>query len=221
MLERERTPFEIVYYAVYLVFEGLSFRASKRAISPLVTRTHKAIWDWCQKIGSSRGFQRSFRLHGKGRIKIFAIDDTIIRVGESQAYIFLAYEPFERRILGLHLARSPSEFEVKKFLRDLAKKYGKHQIWTDAAIWYPYACASMKVKHHVYLHGSWLWEVMERAIQRLKDRTESFDDMFPCRSCGEKCRLVHVRNWMNVFFLHQQAEYKSFIEDVKKSLIVA
>jgi hypothetical protein len=32
-----------------------------------------------------------------------------------------------------------------------------------------------------YPHGGWMWEVMERQIQRLKDRTESFDDdLFPC-----------------------------------------
>jgi hypothetical protein len=50
MFERERTPFEIMYYAVYLLFEGLSFRASSRAIEPLVMRTHKAVWDWYQEV---------------------------------------------------------------------------------------------------------------------------------------------------------------------------
>ena len=219
MMERERTPFEIVYYAVYLVFEGLSFRSCKRAIEPLIKRTPKAIWDWCQDIGSSRGFHRLFQIHGRRRVKIFAIDDTIIRIGKMQAYVFIALDPFEGRILGLHLAWSPTEFEVKRFLKDLMRKYGKKQIWTDAAIWYSYACDSMKLKHHVYARGSWLFEVVERTIQRLKDRTESFDDLFPCRNHGEKCKLGHVRNWMNLFWLHNQEEYKSFIEGIKKDLI--
>ncbi|HKW05867.1 MAG TPA: hypothetical protein VJN71_11250 [Nitrososphaerales archaeon] len=44
----------------------------------------------------------------------------------------------------------------------------------------------MRLKHHVYMHGSWLWKVMERQMEKLKDRTESFDDLFPCRSHGVK-----------------------------------
>ena len=76
----------------------------------------------------------------------------------------------------------------------------------------------MKLKHHVYLHGSWLWEVMERAVQRLKDRTESFDDSFPCRSSGTKCRFNHISNWINVFWLHHQPVYCSFIKGIKSML---
>ncbi|MEM3734801.1 MAG: hypothetical protein QW158_07635 [Nitrososphaerales archaeon] len=36
------------------------------------------------------------------------------------------------------------------------------------------------MKHCIYQRGEWLYEVMERAIQYVKDRTESFDDYFPC-----------------------------------------
>jgi hypothetical protein len=84
MFERERTPFEIIYYAVYLVFEGLSFRACSRAIQPLVKKTHKAVWDWYQEIGEDRSFHRLFRL-GRERVKIFAIDETGITVAGRQA----------------------------------------------------------------------------------------------------------------------------------------
>jgi hypothetical protein len=37
----------------------------------------------------------------------------------------------------------------------------------------------------------------ERTIQYIKDRTESFDDYFPCGK--EKRMLEHVRNWFNLF----------------------
>ena len=30
-----------------------------------------------------------------------------------------------------------------------------------------------------------------------KDRTECFDDYFPCRK--EKCKLKHIINWFNLF----------------------
>jgi len=39
--------------------------------------------------------------------------------------------------------------------------------------------------------------IIERTTQYIKDRTESFDDYFPCRK--NKCRLDHVMRWMNLF----------------------
>ncbi|MHB2036335.1 MAG: hypothetical protein ACYCPW_06290, partial [Nitrososphaerales archaeon] len=57
-----------------------------------------------------------------------------------------------------------------------------------------------------------VWELIGRQIQRLKDMTECFDDTFPCRSVGVKCRLKHVKNCINVFFLHQQPEFIEFTE---------
>lgn len=76
----------------------------------------------------------------------------------------------------------------------------------------------MNLKHHVYAHGSWLWEVMERTVQRLKDRTESFYDLFPCRYHGGKCKFDHINNWINVFWLRYQPMYESFIKAVKNVL---
>jgi len=67
MMERERTPLEIIYYAVYLVFEGLSFRVRSRAIEPSVKRSYVAVWEWCQEIGSDEKMYMLFRL-GRERI---------------------------------------------------------------------------------------------------------------------------------------------------------
>ena len=217
MNQRERTPYEIIYYAVYLVFEGLSFRASARAIEPFVKRSHKSVWQWVQEIGRDRSFHRLFRL-GRGRVKVFAMDETGIRIGRFEAFIFIAYEPFEERILGLYLAWNHSSIAVELFLKDLVRKYGKHQVWTDGADWYPPACATLDLKHHVYPHYSWMWEVTERAVQRLKDRIESFDDMFSCKSYGLRCKLKHIWNWINVFVLHNQPEYQLFIEKIRLGL---
>ncbi|MDH2901860.1 MAG: DDE-type integrase/transposase/recombinase [archaeon] len=217
-MERERTPQVIVYFAVYLVFEGLSFRACARAIEPFVKRTHKAVWDWYQDIGSNKSFHKLFRL-GRERVRIFAVDETVITIAGMQAFLFIAYEPFEDRILGLQFAWTANSIAVERFLDDLTRKYGHHPVWTDGAEWYSLACQSMNLRHHVYEHGTWLWEVMERAVQRLKDRTESFDDLFPCRNQGSKCRFAHINNWINVFWLHNQPMYHSFIKAIKNVLI--
>jgi putative transposase len=218
MMERKRTPYEIMYYAVYLVFEGLSFRACSRAVEPFVKRSHVAVWQWCQEIASDNQLHKLFRL-GRERIKIFAIDETGVNVAGAEAYLFVAYEPFVNRILGLYFAWNPNSISVEMFLKDLVRKYGRHQVWTDGADWYPPACQSMNLKHHVYMHGSWLWKVMERQMEKLKDRTESFDDLFPCRSHGTRCKLNHVFNWLNLFWLHHQPGYQSLIRGMKEAML--
>ena len=38
---------------------------------------------------------------------------------------------------------------------------------------------------------------MERVNQYFKDRTESFDDYYPCRQM--ECNLFHVYNWIQFF----------------------
>ncbi len=110
-----------MYFAVYLVFEGLSFRATSRAIEPLVKRTHKAVWDWYQDIGSNKSFHRLFRL-GRERVKIFAVDETAITIAGMSAFLFIAYEPFEDRILGLHFAWTANSISVEMFIQDPYQK---------------------------------------------------------------------------------------------------
>ena len=41
-------------------------------------------------------------------------------------------------------------------------------------------------------------------MQYIKDRTECFDDYFPCRK--KKCKLKHVINWMNLFVDYHNKE---------------
>lgn len=217
-MERERTPYEIIYYAVYLVFEGLSFRACSRVIEPFVKRSHIAVWQWCQEIGSYEKMHKLFRL-GRERVKIIAIDETGVKIAGEEGWLFVAYEPFSNRILGLYFAWNHSSIAVEMFLKDLIRKYGKHQVWTDGADWYALACQSMNLKHHIYMHESWLWRVMERQMEKLKDRTESFDDLFPCRSHGLKCKLKHVFNWLNLFWLHHQPEYQLLVRQIKAMML--
>jgi putative transposase len=40
--------------------------------------------------------------------------------------------------------------------------------------------------------------LIERIIQYFKDRTESFDDYFPCRK-DDDCNIDHVYNWIELF----------------------
>ena len=84
---------------------------------------------------------------------------------------------------------------AESFLRSLIKLYGKHIVYSDWGSWYPEACNSLRLKH--ILHTPFEKSIIERAMEYIKDRTESFDDYFPCRK--ENCRLKHVQNWLTFF----------------------
>jgi putative transposase len=53
--------------------------------------------------------------------------------------------------------------------------------------------------------------IMERAIQYVKDRTECFDDYFPCNK--DDCSKKHVINWFKVFtiYLNVRIDLSKFI----------
>jgi hypothetical protein len=61
----------------------------------------------------------------------------------------------------------------------LINKYGKHPVSTDGGMWYPQACKFLKLKHHV--HSSFEKSIIKRTVQYIEDRTEGFDDYFPCK----------------------------------------
>ena len=67
---------------------------------------------------------------------------------------------------------------AEKFIRFLVENYGKHTVYTDGGTWYDEACNVLRLKH--YLHSSIEKSLMERVNQYFKDRTESFDDYYPC-----------------------------------------
>ncbi|WP_458720757.1 hypothetical protein [Candidatus Nitrosocosmicus sp. R] len=84
---------------------------------------------------------------------------------------------------------------AERFISGLIKIHGKHDVSTDGGTWYPMACRFLKLKHHI--NSSFEKSLIERTMQYIKDRTEGFDDYFPCSK--EKCKLDHVNNWLNLF----------------------
>jgi putative transposase len=58
---------------------------------------------------------------------------------------------------------------------------------------------------------------MERVNQYFKDRTESFDDYYPCRlqKDSDECILFHVHNWIQFFV----SMYNDIISNKNESII--
>jgi putative transposase len=87
-------------------------------------------------------------------------------------------------------------FVSEKFLADIIKIYGRYPVSTDGGgSWYPQACEFLKLDHHI--HSSLEKSLIERTMQYVKDRTEGFDDYFPCRK--QNCKLDHIKQWIKVF----------------------
>jgi putative transposase len=85
---------------------------------------------------------------------------------------------------------------AEQFLKHLVINYGEHKVFSDGGTWYPQACKFLKLKHH--LHSSFEKSIIERTLQYFKDRTESFDDYFPCTK-KKRCKLYYVINWLSMF----------------------
>ncbi len=86
-------------------------------------------------------------------------------------------------------------FVAERFLSYVIKKFGKYPVSTDGGTWYPQACRFFKLNHHI--HSPYEKSLIERTMQYIKDRTEGFDDYFPCKK--EYCNLFHIKNWLNLF----------------------
>ena len=155
---------------------------------------------------------------GRERVKVFCIDETGIKIGGLEAFLFIAYEPFEDRILGLYF-RLASKLDI----RGAIPEGSIQEIRTPPCVDRRRGVVRSRMRidecetpcifaRRVDVGGN------RKSCAETQRRIESFDDTFPCRSYGEKCHLKHVWNWINVFFLHHQEEYQSFLEEIKLDL---
>ena len=196
--KRNRTSSLDIDRALYLYFLGLSTRSVSKAMFFLhkIRRSHVAIWKWIQKHHPGKIVSK------RKRISEFIMDETLIKVGSEYIWLWVTIEPENRQILSLSISKERNMFVAERFLDSLIKMHGKHPVSTDGGTWYPQACRFLKLGHH--LHSSLEKSLIERTMQYIKDRTECFDDYFPCRQ--KNCKLKHVRNWLNLFVNYHNKE---------------
>ena len=95
-------------------------------------------------------------------------------------------------------------------IRSLVSKYGRHYSLYRLWYLYPQACSFIHLKHRLHSHVE--KSLIERIIQYFKDRTESFDDYYPCIDKKEKnCDLEHIYNWIKVFIYLYNAKIRNTI----------
>ena len=193
--KRKRTPSEYIGYGLYLYFLGLSLRNVVKALSYLhiIKRSHVLLakkWKWIQKFRYRRISSTS-----RNKISEYIVDETILQVGPEYIWLWVAIESENGQILAQDITQERNMLIAERFLSGVVRYYGNHPISTDGGTWYPQACEFLKMDHHI--HSPLEKSLIERTMQYIKDRTECFDDYFPCKL--ETCKLKHVRNWLNLF----------------------
>lgn len=196
MINRNRTPPEYVGYGLYLYFSGLSLSRVSERLSCFIKRNHVSIWNWIQKHKPRRIASRRKNVFG------FVVDETLIKVGSGYVWLWVAIEPIGGRILAMSISKERNMFLAERFITGLVRVHGKHTVSTDGGTWYPQACKFLKLKHHI--HSPLEKSLIELAMQYIKDRTECFDDYFPCRL--KNCKMEHVRNWLRFFADYHNSE---------------
>ena len=190
-----RTHPAIISYGLYLYFSSRSFRLAAKCLESTIRRSHVAIWKWVQKYSNCAD---RFVIQ-KCKVKKIFVDETLLRIDGQDYWLWIAYEPNLKSCLMMHLSRERTIFVCYQFFRQLRNRYGSTKpIFTDGARWYNDACKWLGLKHEVY--GNRLKNLIERFVQQIKDRTECFDDHFPCRK--HNCNRQHVWNWLKLLVLY-------------------
>ena len=110
-------------------------------------------------------------------------------------WIWVVIEPKAKEMRGISMSNERNMLIAERFILSLINKCGKRPVSKGGGgTWYPQACRFLDTQHHI--HSSYEKSLMERSIQYAKDRTESFDDYFPCRL--KNCNLKHVQQWLNL-----------------------
>ena len=191
--ERNKTAPVIVMYSLYLYFLGLSLRNTSKALIIFKDdkrRSYVSVWNSIQRFAD-------YPIYKRKRVSAFIIDETVIQIGSQHFWLWFGIEPMHSSVLGIYISEERNMLVAEKFIRSLVDEYGRHAVYTDGGTWYYEACNILKLKH--YLHSSLEKSLMERVNQYFKDRTESFDDYYPCTR--NECNLFRVVTGYNSLFL--------------------
>jgi putative transposase len=158
------------------------------------------MWRWAQRLGPILG---SIGADPREVRRIF-VDETMVNLGGTPAWIWVAFEPDLRAMLDFHVSWRGNSIDAYLFIGRLVRRYGRVPIYTDGAGWCADACRWAGAERAV--HDRPLRNLMERVVQYLKEGTEAFDDPFPAR----KSRLASGRAFER---MHNRLSAFMFMQD--------
>ena len=158
---RERTPIEIVFYAIYLL--GLSLGQTSRALQALGSaRSHEAVRQWLHRLA---GRAEELVLNEKADTAI--VDETAVNVAGRNAWLWIIIELEHKTILAVMLVEARNIFVAHSLFMDMHRRGVRHVI-ADGAPWYRLAAGWARLRHSVVRGG--LHSYVERFIEAVKDR---------------------------------------------------
>jgi putative transposase len=90
-------------------------------------------------------------------------------------------ESINKQILHIDISFERTIRIAERFNESLIDVFGMHPVSIDGSTWYPHqACQFLKLMHHI--HSSFENSIIiERTMQYIKDRAETFEGYFSCR----------------------------------------
>jgi putative transposase len=109
-------------------------------------RPHEAIRSWAQRLAPVCD---RFDVDRRRAHRIF-VDETMVRIRERQARVWVAYEPMPKALLGFRVFHAQSTLDAYLFINEPMRRYGLKPACTDEGAWYPEACMWLRLEHRVY-----------------------------------------------------------------------
>jgi len=100
------------------IFHSSSSRASSNILSFIICRSHTSILSWFKSL--------SFLFTDKSncRVRVLLIDDTRIRIGSREKILYIAFEPYLRRIVYMMAFDSANILTSLIFIKRIKAIYG-------------------------------------------------------------------------------------------------
>src|SRR5574342_536385 len=83
--------------------------------------------EWVQKFNPKQ-------IYPCKRVSAFLIDETMIQIGGTKAWLWVAVEPVYRVVLGVYISRHRNMLVTEHFLYSLVEKYGRHVVYSDGGV---------------------------------------------------------------------------------------
>lgn len=132
-------------------------------------------------------------------------DETLIKVGSEFIWLWVCcnrvIKQANSRTISIHRKQHADSRKVS--VRYIIKVHGKHPSQPTVEPGNQPICLQV-FKTKSPLHSSLEKSLIEKTMQYIKDRTEGFDNYFPCSQ--ENCKQSHVKNWLRLFVNYQNNE---------------
>ena len=169
--------------AILIYQAGLSYRKTRRVLNLIEEFSHESVGKWYTKCKELFDVKRRWR-------RAVAVDETKVKLENSQIYIWNAIDVDSRVILAVHVSETRTTLDAIYFLkRVLERCENKPLILVDKGPWYRFALERLGLQYKHQRFGE--RNAIEQWYGLLKSRLKSFWKRFPYNSS-----LQSIKSWI-------------------------